>query len=197
PPPPPPPGPLFPPIALAGPDLRIRDIGFMWLVGTYTHYTNPPSTATWRKITGPDCLINTPDAYITQVSSFTPGVYTFELTARSLDGLTGKDTVIIEVENLPSRILAFNTVQGLSGPNGDFITIPLNAEVFNEIDYVMVKEVERGGVVHNWEPVVFNFPPANFPNTGTGYWYTKDLINEISIVGQIRFSGQYDVRIYY
>lgn len=197
PPPPPPPPPSPAPFAVAGPDIKMRNIGFMWLLGSCTQLSHFPATASWRKINGPGCIIERPDSFITKVSSFTTGIYQFELTARNSSGLTAKDTVTIEVEDLPARVVSWNNIPGLSGPFWDNLTLNLPAEAIGNVDYVMIRYVDGSGITYDWIPALLDYEPPTNGSSQRGYSYSFHSPPEIFIMGSVLVGEHYDVKIYY
>lgn len=197
PPPPPPPGAPAGPVAIAGPDLKIRSIGFMWLLGTYTQEKNLYAAASWRKIDGPDCSIDRADSFITKVSGYSNGIYRFELTAKIASGLTGKDTVTIQVEDLPVRMISLNNIPGQAGPFWDNITLNLPPEALDNLDYVMIRYLDNAGTPTEWIPALKDYEPAINWNTQRGYIYSVNPGDGLFIYGSIAYNERYDIKIYY
>jgi hypothetical protein len=190
--PPPPPSFVSPSVrAYAGPDQRVRNNSFIWLFGNITpEIPNANFTASWRQIGGANVNIEKPGAFFTSVSNVQVGLYKFELTARS-GAQSTKDTVAIEVEDLAPRVIDVNNLLASASPAWDKITLQLDSIVINEIDYILIRHINNAGAVSEWKGVGYNLAPAS------GFWFTRETVNEITIWGDMIFTGHYELKIYY
>ena len=59
----------------------------------------------WTKISGPSCSLFNADSLVAYVSDLQPGQYTFELNVTDPNGLSSKDTVVINISGTPSPTL--------------------------------------------------------------------------------------------
>jgi hypothetical protein len=89
----------FPPQAFAGKDFQVTlPVDTATLNGAFADTPNDIKQHTWKKISGPATyMIQKPESLQTKVHSLVKGIYEFELTVTDKGGLTGKDTVAVEV----------------------------------------------------------------------------------------------------
>ena len=167
----------------------------MWLLGSHSLANYLQAYANWRKIDGPDCTIDQANSFVTKVSSFTTGVYRFELTATAVTGAVAKDTITIEVQNLPARFLSWTNIPGQAGPFWDNITLQLTQEAADSLDYVMIRLVATTGTIQDWIPAMNFYEPVAIG--GRSYSYEFHSPQTIFLWGSILFSERYDVRVYY
>lgn len=110
--PPLPPPPNTAPQAVAGSDVRILlPVDSATLHGTYYDTPFDNVQPKWRKISGPNSfVIDNPESMKTKVRNLVKGKYEFELTVTDKGGLTGKDSVIVDVYD-PQGNLGVNDPQ--------------------------------------------------------------------------------------
>lgn len=90
------------PVVRAGNDTTItQPVNYIKLRGSFTDAEFNISGFTWKQIAGAPSQIGTPAFYETKVHNLQPGNYSFELTVRDRLGLTGKDSIHIEVKPMP------------------------------------------------------------------------------------------------
>jgi hypothetical protein len=90
--------PIALPVAVAGDDQAIQlPVNSVSLKGTYRIQYGNFSRSTWKKLTGPFCIIEKPNDLTTVVSKLEEGFYLLELSVSDDFNREAKDTVVVRV----------------------------------------------------------------------------------------------------
>ncbi|HVT84108.1 MAG TPA: tandem-95 repeat protein [Chitinophagaceae bacterium] len=133
-------GPSSAPTANAGSDqVIVLPVNSTTLAGSGTSPNGSISSYAWSQVSGPaPSTIASPSQSQTSVQNLVAGIYEFELLVTDNNGMTGRDTVQVTVENSPNRNQVSASAKLYPNPASTTINIEIDGATEKSSGYIKI-----------------------------------------------------------